>query len=54
MQYYARGAVDIIDKNNNVIDTYYSVSTDINSDIDHIDNTACKYGEIYKMYFDNW
>ena len=53
MQYYARGAVDIIDKNNNVIDTYYSVSTDINSDIDHIDNTACKYGEIYKMYFDN-
>lgn len=53
MQYYARGAVDIIDKNNNVLDTYYSVSTDINGDIDHIDNTACQYGEIYKMYFDN-
>lgn len=51
MRYYARGAVDIMDAEGNVVRTAYSVSTDINPLIDHIDNTACTYGDIYTMYF---
>ncbi len=52
MQYYALGAVDILDSNGNVLRTAYTVSTDVNPLIDHIDNTECSYGEIYTMYFD--
>ncbi|MBQ8300974.1 MAG: hypothetical protein IJX57_03315, partial [Clostridia bacterium] len=52
MQYYAQGVVDILDADGNVVKTVYSTSTDINPLIDHIDNTACSYGEIYTMYFD--
>ncbi len=53
MQYYALGAADILDADGNVINTVYSVSTDVNPLIGHIDNTACSYGQIYKMYFEN-
>lgn len=53
MQYYAQGAVDILDSEGNVVKTAYSTSTDINPLIDHIDNTACSYGEIYTMYFED-
>lgn len=52
MQYYAQGACDLMDADGNVIKTVYSVSTDINPAIDHIDNTACVYGEEYMLYFD--
>ena len=52
MAKYAIGAVDILDEDGNVIKTVYSTATDINPLIDHIDNTACKYGDVYTMYFD--
>ena len=52
MAKYAIAAVDILDADGNVIKTVYSRSTDINPLIDHIDNTACKYGDVYTMYFD--
>lgn len=53
MQYYALGAVDILGSDGSVLRTEYSVSTDINPLIGHIDNTACSYGEIYTMNFEN-
>lgn len=52
MQYYAIGAVDILDTEGNVVKTAYSKSTDKNPLIDHIDNVASQYGEVYTMYFD--
>lgn len=53
MNDYAQGCADILDADGNVINTVYTVSTDVNDSIGHIDNTACEYGDIVVMNFDN-
>lgn len=50
---YALGCVDIEDSEGNIIGTYYTVSTDVNKSIGHIDNTAAKDGDVVVMYFDD-
>lgn len=52
MNSYAQGCADILNADGSVKETVYTVSTDINSTISHIDNTAAKYGDIVTMYFD--
>lgn len=53
MNAYAQGCADILDKNGNTKSVVYTVSTDVNEDIGHIDNTSAQYGDIVTMYFDN-
>ena len=49
---YAQGTAEILDENGEVAATLYTVSTDINQAIGHIDNTAARYGDVVVMYFD--
>ena len=52
MDKYALGVAEIINENGETVKTIYTKSTNKNSAIGHIDNTACEYGEIVTMYFD--
>lgn len=52
MSKYAQGVAEILNQNNEAVKTIYTVSTDKNPAIGHIDNTSAQYSEIITMYFD--